>query len=202
MQEVTQEDVPVETGWIYHQGLWTYNAAFVAHMYLWAGLADWARLTFHVFESREPNLCVAGRAAAARSLVANYIGDMPHNWASAECVLYLRHMLALEDGMRLRLLEGIGDFETGEGEPQTITNSPTRFGRIGMALQPEKRGRVWRLRFTRSRGSAPSHVTLPARLGKRLSFSQLSGASFQREGDQILISPEAATWSATYTKDA
>lgn len=203
MQEVTQEDVPVETGWIYHQGLWTYNAAFVAHMYLWAGLADWARLTFHGFLNHASPTYVWREEQPLRgSLVANYIGDMPHNWASAECVLYLRHMLALEDGMRLRLLEGIGDFETGEGEPQTITNSPTRFGRIGMALQPEKRGRVWRLRFTRSRGPAPSHVTLPARLGKRLSFSQLSGASFQREGDQILISPEAATWSATYTKDA
>lgn len=47
MQACTREDVPVETAWVEHEGLWTYNAAFVAHVYLWAGLADRARCTFH-----------------------------------------------------------------------------------------------------------------------------------------------------------
>ena len=42
------------------------------------------------------------------ALTGSHVGDMPHNWASAECVLYLRHMLALEDGHSLRLLAGIG----------------------------------------------------------------------------------------------
>jgi hypothetical protein len=49
MQACTQEDVPAETGWLPHGGLWGYNAAFVAHVYLWAGLADWARQTFTGF---------------------------------------------------------------------------------------------------------------------------------------------------------
>ncbi len=43
MQACTQEDMPAETGWLPHGGVWNYNAAFVAHVYLWAGLADWAR---------------------------------------------------------------------------------------------------------------------------------------------------------------
>src|SRR5213079_836936 len=41
------------------------------------------------------------------ALVGQDWGDMPHNWASAECVRYLRHMFLLEDGPRMRLLEGM-----------------------------------------------------------------------------------------------
>jgi hypothetical protein len=203
MQEATQEDVPAETGWIFHEGLWTYNAAFVAHMYMWAGVPDWARLTFHGFLNHATPTYVWREEQPLRgSLVAGYIGDMPHNWASAECVLYLRHMLALEDDSRLRLVEGIGDFELAAGEPYTIANSPTRFGRLAMALEPERRGKTWRLRFKRGRGPAPSRVTLPARLGARLAFAGIEGARFQREGAQIVVAPDAGAWSATYTAGA
>ncbi len=199
MQEVTQEDVPAETGWIFHEGLWTYNAAFVAHMYLWAGLPDWARLTFHGFLNHATPTYVWREEQPLRgSLVANYVGDMPHNWASAECVLYLRHMLALEDDSRLRLLEGIGDFELSATEPYAITNSPTRFGRISMTLEPQARGKTWRVRFARGRGPAPSRITLPARLG-RLTFSELHGAAIQRDAGEVAVAPEAAEWSAVYT---
>jgi len=199
MQEVTQEDVPAETGWIYHEGLWTYNAAFVAHVYLWAGLADWARLTFHGFLNHaSPTYAWREEQPLRGSLVANYVGDMPHNWASAECVLYMRHMLALEDGWRLRLLEGIGDFELNARQPYAITNSPTRFGRITMRLAPERRGRSWRLEFSRGQGTAPAGLSLPERLGTRLELMDLRGASFRRDGGQVLVSPEAAAWSASY----
>ena len=40
MQDCLQEDIPAETGWLPHEGVWNYNAAFVAHIYLWAGLPD------------------------------------------------------------------------------------------------------------------------------------------------------------------
>jgi hypothetical protein len=203
MQEATQEDVPAETGWIFHEGLWTYNAAFVAHMYMWAGLADWARLTFHGFLNHASPTYVWREEQPLRgTLAAGYVGDMPHNWASAECVLYLRHMLALEDDSRLRLLEGIGDFELAAGEPYSIASSPTRFGRIGVSLEPEGRGKRWRLRFTRGRGPVPSRVTLPARLGARFAFTELSGASHQRDGGQVVVSPDAGAWSATYIANA
>ena len=99
MQACTQEDMPAETGWLPHEGTWNYNAAFVAHVYLWAGLEDWARTTFTGFLNHAtPLYCWREEQPLRGSLAANYVGDMPHNWASAECVLYLRHMLALEDG--------------------------------------------------------------------------------------------------------
>jgi hypothetical protein len=162
MQACTQEDMPAETGWLPHEGTWNYAAAFVAHVYLWAGLEDWARTTFTGFLNHAtPLYCWREEQPLRGSLAANYVGDMPHNWASAECVLYLRHMLALEDGQSLRLLAGIGEPELAAGEPFAISGSPTRFGRISMRLEPLGRKRGWQIHFEREPGPAPASVILP-----------------------------------------
>jgi hypothetical protein len=162
MQACTREDLPAESGWLPHEGTWNYAAAFVAHVYLWAGLEDWARTTFAGFLNHaSPLYCWREEQPLRGSLAANYVGDMPHNWASAECVLYLRHMLALEDGQSLRLLAGIGKPELAAGEPFAIAGSPTRFGRISLRLEPLGHGRGWRLDFEREAGPAPASVVLP-----------------------------------------
>jgi hypothetical protein len=106
------------------------------------------------------------------------VGDMPHNWASAECVLYLRHMLALEDGQSLRLLAGIGEPELAAGEPFAISGSPTRFGRISMRLEPLGRKRGWQIHFEREPGPAPASVILPRGLAP--------------------VDPAVRKWSATW----
>ena len=49
LQACAQEDIPAETGWLSHGGVWNYNAPFVSHVYLWAGLKDWAGHTFTGF---------------------------------------------------------------------------------------------------------------------------------------------------------
>lgn len=199
MQACTQEDIPAETGWLPHEGLWTYNAAFVAHAYLWAGLQDWARSTFHGFLNHAtPLYCWREEQPLRGSLVARYIGDMPHNWASAECVLYLRHMLALEDGPALRLLPGIGDIDLLPNEPYNLAGSPTRFGRVTLRLEPEDRGRAWRLAFDRADGPTPASVRLPPMLGSRLSLVDVSGASYRRTGDTVEIDPAVSSWTAIW----
>jgi len=162
MQSCTKEDMPAETGWLPHEGTWNYNGAFVAHVYLWAGLQDWARTTFTGFLNHAtPLYCWREEQPLKGSLNANYVGDMPHNWASAECVLYLRHTLALEDGSSLRLLAGIGQPELAAGEPFAISGSPTRFGRVSLRLEPLARNRGWRIDFERGPGPAPESVILP-----------------------------------------
>ncbi len=200
MQACTQEDVPAETGWIAHEGLWTYNAAFVAEVYLWAGLADWARRTFIGFLNHAtPLYCWREEQPLRGSLVAECGGDMPHNWASAECVRYLRHMLALEDGTRLRLLAGVGDPELSTLEPSRMAESPTRFGRVSMLLEPLDGHKGWRLVFSRRNGPGAERVELPQKLGWRFTFSTVKGAGFTREGNSILVSPQATSWEATWT---
>ncbi len=199
MQACTQEEVPAETGWIVHQGLWTYHAPFVAHVYLWAGLADWARQAFVGFLNHaSPLYCWREEQPLRGSLVSDYVGDMPHNWASAECVLFLRHMLALEDGPSLRLLEGIGDFELAQGIPYGIAESPTRFGRVSMKLEPNGGASGWRLVFRRGTGPNPGTVSLPATLGSRFEFASTKGAESRRAGSKINIQPEASSWEAVW----
>jgi len=199
MKASTQEDVPAETGWIPHQGLWTYNAMFAAHAYLWAGEADWARRTFHGFLNHaSPLYCWREEQPLRGSVLAPYVGDMPHNWASAECILFLRHLLALEDGRTLRLLPGVGDFEFAAGQPLSLVNSPTRFGALSLNAEPLDRGKGWRLKFERGAGPAPARVELPAALGRRFRYSGASGADATVSGGAVLIAPGAQSWSATW----
>jgi hypothetical protein len=199
MQACTQEDIPAETGWLPHGGLWNYNAGFVAHVYLWAGLADWARSTFTGFLNHAtPLYCWREEQPLRGSLTADYVGDMPHNWASAECVLYLRHMLALEDGRDLRLLAGVGDFELASAEPLSVVQSPTRFGRIDLSLEPLDGHDGWRLKFSRGTGPAPANVYIPATLGSGWRFSKIAGAEVRRQGDILLVTPTAASWEVAW----
>jgi hypothetical protein len=199
MQSCAQEDIPAETGWLPHGGVWNYNAGFVAHVYLWAGLADWARLTFTGFLNHAtPLYCWREEQPIRGSLTADYVGDMPHNWASAECILYLRHMLALEDGATLRLLAGVGDSELAGGEPLSLAQSPTRFGRIDINLEPLDHHQGWRLKFLRGSGPQPENVHLPATLGSRFRFAEIRGAQARLEGTTVLVTPSAATWEAMW----
>lgn len=196
MQSCTQEEVPIETGWLWHEGLWTYNAPFASHAYLWAGEPEWARRTFHGFLNHAtPLWCWREEQPLQNSASASYVGDMPHNWASAECVLYLRHMLAMEDKSALRLLEGIGDVELRGREAWSLTNTPSRFGDITLELAPSGQG--WQVRFHRGSGPAPEHVRLPASLG-RLKFRNAIGAAAKPAGARIELDPAATEWSATF----
>ncbi len=199
MQACTQEDIPAETGWLPHGGVWNYNAGFVAHVYLWAGLTDWARSTFTGFLNHaSPLYCWREEQPVRGSLTADYVGDMPHNWASAECVLYLRHMLALEDGQDLRLLAGIGDFELAGGEPMSLVQSPTRFGRIDLNLEPLDGHAGWRLKFSRGTGPVPASVQLPATLGSGWRFAKIIGAQTRPQGEMLLVTPSSPSWEVVW----
>ncbi|MGA7294272.1 MAG: hypothetical protein WBW85_17190 [Terriglobales bacterium] len=195
LQSCTQEDVPIETGWLWHDSLWTYNASFAAHVYLWAGLRDWAHRTFTGFLNHaSPLYCWREEQPLQNALVGQDWGDMPHNWASAECIRYLRHMLALEDGKSLRLLDGITPTDLMPPARYTLRNSPTRFGRIDLDLEPVGAGR-WHLRFNRGEGLSPSSLLLPRAIGA-LTVNDVSGASSKVTAEVVQIDPAARKWEA------
>ncbi len=199
MQACTQEDIPADTGWLHHGGVWNYNAAFVAHVYLWAGVTDWAQSTLVGYMNHAtPRYCWREEQPLQGSLTADYVGDMPHNWASAECVLYLRHMLVLEDGQSLRLLAGIGDIDLSGEQPISVAHTPTRFGRVSLDLAPLARHKGWRLKFRRGSGPVPSHVQLPMMLGSRFAFSGITGAGSRQENKAILVAPGATSWEVRW----
>ena len=195
LQSCTQEDVPIETGWLWHDSLWTYNASFAAHVYLWAGLRDWAHRTFTGFLNHaSPLYCWREEQPLQHALAGQDWGDMPHNWASAECIRYLRHMLALEDGKSLRLLNGVTAAELIPTAHYRLQNSPTRFGRINLELEPAG-AKGWRLRFDRASGLSPSSVSLPANIGS-LQVKKVIGAGSKINGRVVEVDPFAKKWGA------
>ncbi len=195
LQSCTQEDVPIESGWLWHDSLWTYNASFAAHVYLWAGLGDWAHRTFIGFLNHaSPLYCWREEQPLQHALVGQDWGDMPHNWASAECVRYLRHRLALEDGKSLRLLNGVTPAELTSPAPYILRNSPTRFGRIDLELEPAG-ARGWRLRFNRGDGPSPSSISLPQAIGT-LRVQGVVAAGSKISGGIVEVDPAARKWEA------
>jgi hypothetical protein len=199
MQAVTKEGVPTDTGWNHHHSVWNYNAAFVAEVYLWLGMRQAAHDTFIGFLNHaSPQYCWREEQPLEDSLVLTYVGDMPHNWASAECIRYLRHMLALEDGSHLRLLAGITAAELAPAKPYWLAGTPTRFGRVSLNLEPLDRGQGWRLSYQRDAGPVPAKLSLPASLGAGFHFNRIEGAPSRAEGDLVLIDPAAAKWTAIW----
>ena len=197
MQACTQEDIPAETGWLHHEGVWNYNAPFVAEVYLWAGLRDWAHRTFSGYLNHaSPLHAWREEQPLQKALIGGTWGDMPHNWASAECIRYLRHMLILEDNRRLRLLEGVLDPDLRDRQRYAIENTPTRFGRISLELEPVG-SRGWKAHFVLSGEIAPETVTLPSNLTRGVKLTKVTGAVMHKgEAGIVLIDPAAREWTA------
>jgi hypothetical protein len=198
MQAVTVEDVPAETGWLRHESLWTYNAPFVAQVYLWAGLRGWAERTFNGFLNHaSPMLAWREEQPLQQASVSQYWGDMPHNWASAECVRYLRHRLVLEDGDHLRLLGGVLPSELARRKAFSLAHTPTRFGRISLAVEPlGKQG--WHVSFHREGSRTPAAVQLAVDLLSNRT-PKLEGAAYKLSNGCMQIDPEKSEWKLSWS---
>jgi hypothetical protein len=159
MQACTQEGIPAETGWLPHEGLWNYMGAFVAHAYLWAGVTDWARSTFHGFLNHAtPLYCWREEQPIQNSCVGGYVGDMPHNWASAEFIRLTRHCLALERGNELHLFEGFPANWAKPGAVTRLRDIATEFGPLSLEFRVTKDGKIGVLKLT------PPHRNPPAKI--------------------------------------
>ena len=197
MQAVTKEDIPAETGWLHHEAVWGYNSAFVAEVYLWLGMRQAAHDTFIGFLNHaSPQFCWREEQPLQTALVGSYVGDMPHNWASAECIRYIRHMLALEDGAHLRLLAGITAAELAPQKEFDLAATPTRFGRLNLRLEPLDNAQGWSLAFERQPGPVPERISVPVQLGARFRFTRTENAHSRADGDLVLIDPAALRWTA------
>ena len=137
-------------------------------------------------ESRHPQYCWREEQPLQEALLGSYLGDMPHNWASAECIRYMRHILALEDGPHLRLLAGITWDQLAPGQPYRLAGTPTRFGQVDVDLEPLDGKQGWRLRFPSGRRTVAGHrfcsnyVRQPISSGHSRRTSAGNGAKISR----------------------
>jgi hypothetical protein len=203
MKAVMAEDIPAETGWLSNEAVWPYNAPIAAQVFLWAGLRDLARKTFIGFLNHaSPLYAWREEQSLKSSKTEQYIGDMPHNWASAECIRYLRHMLVLEDGDSLRLFTGLGAGELAAKEPIALTYSPTRFGRVSVTHEPVE-NRRWRTTFKREDFDpktmpSMSDVILPRKLPPNIQFDSVTGTRAIKNGPEVFIRGDVTSWEATW----
>ena len=121
---------------------------------------------------------------------------MPHNWASAECVRYLRHMLLLEDGPRMRLLEGVVSANFNERQTFRLEHTPTRFGRVTLQLEPVS-AHGWKLDVATEPAQQAKSVELPASIAGR-EFDRVVGASYKIGTRKVSVDPTARNWTALW----
>ena len=164
---------------------------------IWLGMKQAAHDTFIGFLNHaSPQYCWREEQPLQNALVGSYVGDMSHNWASAECIRYVRHMLALEDASHLRLLAGITNGGLAPRKDYALTATPTRFGRLNLRFEPLDRGQGWRLKFERGTGPVPEKISIPAKLGSRFHFTQIDGAHSRIQDDLVLVDNSVTHWNA------
>jgi len=127
------------TGWD-QNGIWNYAGSFYGHAHLWLGHGRKAAATFYAFGNHACPLLCWREEQNPRGEPEKNIGDMPHNWASAEFIRMVRHMLILERGGELHLLEGMPSAWSHTSDIIRLNDIPTSFGSMGLSVQVSEDG--------------------------------------------------------------
>lgn len=135
-----QEGVVMGTGWII-EGIWNYFPSFYAHACLWTGDSQRASQSLYAFANHASPLYLWREEHNPRDLQRDFVGDMPHNWASAEFIRLVVHLLQLDRGNELHLLKGIPHEWLAPGMLTALRNIATPFGQLTFELQVSPDGR-------------------------------------------------------------
>jgi hypothetical protein len=140
-EQTEVQGVPKEGGWLPYQGNWNYSASFYAHVWLYVGQPDKAVDYLYAFANHaSPTRVWREEQNWSHTHLDQIIGDMPHNWASAELIRLVRHLLVFERGDTLELLPGLPAEWVVPGEPLSIEQTPTRFGSVTLRLTWDEAG--------------------------------------------------------------
>ena len=159
LRAVESEGLVLDTGWL-KDGIWNYFASFYGHAWLWLGQGGKAADTLYAFSNHASPLLVWREEQMPQGKGNGMVGDMPHNWASAEFIRLTRHCLALERGNDLHLLEGMPRRWTEPGAVTRLRDVPTEFGPLSMTLEVAKNGSHATLKLTPPRRTPPSRIVL------------------------------------------
>jgi hypothetical protein len=135
------EGIPATTGWLPYKGLWTYHASFAAHVWLYSGRPDKAADYLYAFANHaSPTRTWREEQALQGTGHSRFFGDMPHNWASAEFIRLVRHLLVFERGETLELLPGLPAEWMIPGKSLRLDKTPTRFGPVSLSVSFDENG--------------------------------------------------------------
>ncbi len=129
-----QEGMVYGTGWA-EKGFWNYFASFYGHAWLWQGNGQKAGRALYAFANHAAPTLVWREEQTPKGQRFSKVGDMPHNWASAEFVRLLIHLLALDRGNELHLFEGMPAAWAKPGMTTALNGAATPFGALTMTLR-------------------------------------------------------------------
>jgi hypothetical protein len=128
------------TGWD-ATGIWNYFASFYAHAWLWQGNGRKAAQVLYAFANHAAPTGVWREEQSLRGEKFKKVGDMPHNWASAEFIRLTIHLLALDRGDELHLLEGFPREWAGPGMVTRLNGVATPFGPLNLGVMADSEGK-------------------------------------------------------------
>jgi hypothetical protein len=146
LQAVECEGLVLDTGWV-KDGLWGYFGSFYAHAWLWLGEGEKAARTLYAFGNHASPLLIWREEQMPVGQGDKVVGDMPHNWASAEFIRLVRNSLILERGDELHLMEAM---PRAWARPGSITNARdilTEFGPVSLECKVSRDGKSATVKF-------------------------------------------------------
>lgn len=145
LEATKREGMVYGTGWD-AEGIWNYFASFYGHAQLWQGNGREAVEALYAFANHaSPTLCWR-EEQALRDEKFNIVGDMPHNWASAEFIRLAVHLIAVDRGDELHLLQGVPREWAGPGMVTRLKEINTPFGPLTLELRVDDSGNTYRLK--------------------------------------------------------
>jgi len=139
LQDSEREGMVYGTGWD-ATGLWNYFASFYAHAWLWQGNGRKATQVLFAYANHAAPTLVWREEQSLLGQKFSKVGDMPHNWASAEFIRLVIHLLALDRGDELHLLEGLPVQWIGPGMVTRLNGVATPFGPLDLTLEADSKG--------------------------------------------------------------
>jgi len=180
LRAAEKEGLPAGVGWL-SDGLWNYFASFYAHALLWLGEGQKSADLLYSFANHASPLYCWREEQMPLDSGYQVIGDMPHNWASAEFIRLVRHLLVLERGSELHLFDGMPAAWIKPGAVIRLDRVATDFGPVSLSLTVSSDGSHAVLRLTPPERVRPSKIVLH--------LDGWSGSSGTRS-----LSVKASTW--------
>ncbi len=148
-----------DTGWM-RAGIWTYFASFYGHAVLWNGQGQEAAQVLYDFARHASPPRVWREEQKPVGKGNDEVGDMPHNWASAEFIRLCAHLIELDRGGELHLFEGFPHEWAGPGMLTRLNGVLTPFGPLHLELRVAADGKSARLRMSKLKGPRPDKIVV------------------------------------------
>ena len=175
LEATEQEGMVYGTGWD-KTGIWNYFASFYGHAWLWQGNGNKAAQALYAFANHAAPMLLWREEQSLKGEQYKKVGDMPHNWASAEFIRLAVHLIALDRGNELHLFEGLPQEWAQAGMVTKLNGIATPFGELYLTLKVDDSGKTARLKVKKLTGKLLEKIVVhldqwtPAPTDKVLTF--------------------------------